>query len=303
MRLSTPLSLCLAAAAVVLVPVPSATAAPVVAEASCVGTDARDFPLTTRIHGGPTSYEPGGGYGTWYLDLTNTTNRICTDVHPVVVLVDDHRVLKPSQTELEFYDGPHPRPVPLTATDESELVGVFDGNDFPGFTVAPAATVSVKVRVAFAADAVPNAVTADAALVQRRGSDGAWVGESNDYRFGIGQEPPPPPPTVPATPATPADPDRTGTPADPDTPASALPSDGTEAVSGEATPEASPGATPGSVPSAGAALPFAAEAADAGERARELARTGLGLAHGLLTATAALLAVGASAFVLARRRR
>ncbi|MEU2777308.1 hypothetical protein ABZ646_31525, partial [Streptomyces sp. NPDC007162] len=280
MRLSTPLSLCLAAAAVVLVPVPSATAAPAVAEASCVGADARDFPLTTRIHGGPTSYEPGGGYGTWYLDLTNTTNRTCTDVHPVVVLVDDHRVLKPAQTELEFYDGPHTRPVPLTETDESELVGVFDGNDFPGFTVAPAATVSVKVRVAFAADAVPNAVTADAALVQRRGSDGAWVGESNDYRFGIGQEPPPPPPTVTATPATPAD---------PDTPASALPSDGTEAVSGEATPEASPGATLGAVPSAGAALPFAAEAADAGERARELARTGLGLAHGLLTAAAALL--------------
>ncbi|MEU2777105.1 hypothetical protein ABZ646_30435, partial [Streptomyces sp. NPDC007162] len=26
-------------------------------------------------------YEPGGGYGTWYLDLTNTTNRTCTDVH------------------------------------------------------------------------------------------------------------------------------------------------------------------------------------------------------------------------------
>ncbi|MEU5308269.1 hypothetical protein [Streptomyces sp. NPDC021562] len=288
MRLSTPLSLCLAAAAVVLVPVPPATAAPVVAEASCVGADARDFPLTTRIHGGPTSYEPGGGYGTWYLDLTNTTNRTCTDVHPVVVLVDDHRVLKPSQTELEFYDGMHPRPVPLTGTDESELIGVFDGNDFPGFTVAPAATVSVKVRVAFAADAVPNAVTADAALVQRRGSDGAWVGESNDYRFGIGQEPPPPPPTVTAAPATPA---------------SAVPSDSTEAVSGEATPDASPGATPGAVPSAGAALPFAAEAADAGERARELARTGLGLAHGLLTATAALLAVGTSAFVLARRRR
>ncbi|MFD8820114.1 hypothetical protein ACFV23_53715, partial [Streptomyces sp. NPDC059627] len=42
---------------------------------------------------------------------------------------------------------------------------------------------------------------------------------------------------------------------------------------------------------------------EAGERARELARTGLGLAHGLFTAAVALFAVGAGAFLLARRRR
>nr|WP_046734718.1 hypothetical protein [Streptomyces humi] len=304
MRLSTPLSLCLAAAAVVLVPGATATAAPAAAEASCTGADAQGFPLATRIHDGPSSYEPGG-YGIWYLDLTNTTNRVCTDVHPVVVLVDDHRALKPAQTELEFYDGRSARPVALTETDASELVGVFDGNDFPGFTVAPGATVSVKVRLAVAADAVPNAVTANAALVQRQGSDGDWVGESNDYRFGIGQDPPPPPlpsspmasPTASAGPDPTADPDA---PATPDAPASALPSAGTEEVSGAATPGASPGTAPTASPDG--ALPFAVEAAEAGERARELARTGAGLAHGLLTATAALLLVGATAFLLARRR-
>ncbi|MEU2423095.1 hypothetical protein ABZ619_19080 [Streptomyces sp. NPDC007851] len=306
MRLSTPLSLCLAAAAVVLVPGATATAVPAAAETSCTGADAQGFPLATRIHDGPSSYEPGGGYGTWYLDLTNTTSHVCTDVHPVVVLVDDHRALKPAQTELEFYDGRSARPVALTETDASELVGVFDGNDFPGFTVAPGATVSVKVRLAVAADAVPNAVTVNAALVQRQGSDGDWVGESNDYRFGIGQDPPPPPPSASASPTASAGTDPTAAPATPDAPAtpgapaSALPSAGTEEVSGAATPGASPGTAPTASPDG--ALPVAVEAAEAGERARELARTGPGLAHGLLTATAALLLVGATASLLARRR-
>ncbi|WP_217545499.1 hypothetical protein [Streptomyces sp. GbtcB6] len=338
MRLSTALSLCLAAAAAVLAPAPSATAVPAVAGTSCAGADEPGFPLTTRLHDGPSSYEPGGGFGTWYLDLTNVTRRTCTDVHPVVVLVDDKRALKPSQTELEFYDGPRTRPVPLTVTDESELVGVFDGTGFPGFTVAPGATVSVKVRLAVTSDAVRNGVTANAAVVQRRGSDGEWVGESNDYRFGIGGEPPPPPaslaPAVPsggvqvgpqvgpqtppgASPESPGNPESSGSPAAPDT-------------SPDTSPGASPGATPGVTPAAspgGSARPFTDEARGgrnggdgwdggdgggpwdaegawaAGERARELARTGLGLAHGLFTAALALLTVGAGAFLLARRRR
>ncbi|CAM5710391.1 hypothetical protein SGLAM104S_00289 [Streptomyces glaucescens] len=63
------------------------------------------FPLTTRIHGGPPSYAAGGGYGTWYLELTNTTDRPCTGIHPVVVLVDEKRQLKPSQPLLEFSNG------------------------------------------------------------------------------------------------------------------------------------------------------------------------------------------------------
>ncbi|WP_189261207.1 hypothetical protein [Streptomyces fuscichromogenes] len=329
MRLSTPLSLCLAAAAALLAPASPATAAPAVAEASCAGADEQGFPLTTRLHDGPSSYEPGGGYGTWYLDLTNITRRTCTDIHPVVVLVDDKRVLKPSQTELEFYDGPATRPVPLTQTDESELVGVFDGTDFPGFTVAPGATVSVKVRLAVTSDAVRNGVTVDAAVVQRQGADGKWVGESNDYRFGIAGEPPPLPSGV--APAAPSDGART--PENPDSPDSPDTSPGT-------SPGASPGATPTPTPSPDtSARPVTDEAEDAegaeeaeeageaggaggageagdargawdaegaweaGERARELARTGLGLAHGLFTAAVTLLTVGAGAYLLARRRR
>ncbi|MFK0155258.1 hypothetical protein ACIQVK_24675 [Streptomyces sp. NPDC090493] len=323
MRLSTPLSLCLAAAAAVLAPAPQATAAPAVAGASCAGADQQGFPLTTRLHDGPSSYEPGGGFGTWYLDLTNTTGHTCADVHPVVVLVDDKKALKPSQTELEFYDGPRTRPVPLTETDESELVGVFDGTDFPGLTVAPGATVSVKVRLAVTSDAVRNGVTANAAAVQRQGSDGAWVGESNDYRFGIGGEPPPPPASI-----APAVPSAGATQAGPQTPAQSPDPSGTGPASPDSSQGASPAASPGD-----SAPPFTDEAAgnpdgrrevwdrrreawdsrgawdgadgpwEAGERARELARTGLGLAHGLFTASVALLAVGASAFLLARRRR
>ncbi|MDH6434643.1 hypothetical protein M2158_003120 [Streptomyces sp. SAI-144] len=148
---------------------------------SCAPTG-RTFPLTTRIHGGPAVYEAGGGYSVWYLDLTNTTRRTCAAVHPVVVLVDERHVLKPSQARLEFYDGPRTRAVRLESTTEDELVGAFGG---AGFTVGPGKTLSVRVRLALTPDAVPNKVTVNAAVVQRHGEDGDWVGQSNDYHFGI----------------------------------------------------------------------------------------------------------------------
>ncbi|WP_405877572.1 hypothetical protein [Streptomyces sp. NBC_00005] len=183
MRLCTPLSFCLAAAA--LLPAPPAHAAP---RPACAAPDDRRFPLTTRIHDGPEAYEPGGGYGTWYLDLTNTTTRTCGSIHPVVVLFDGKRALKPSQPRLDFYDGAHPLPVRFTTTDEDELVGAFD-DGFPGFTVGPKKTVTVKVRLAFTSDAVPNEVTANAAVVQRHKDDGDWVGQSNDYSFRVTDDP------------------------------------------------------------------------------------------------------------------
>jgi LPXTG-motif cell wall-anchored protein len=157
---------------------------------ACTTPDDRAFPLTTRIHGGPDSYTAGGGYGTWYLDLTNTTTSTCTGVHPVVVLVDDQRALKPSQPRLEFFEGDRVHPVRFESTDADELVGAFAGEDdrFQGFTVGPRRTLTVKVRLSVTSDAVPNHVTANAALVQRHADDGDWVGESNDYRFGIDAE-------------------------------------------------------------------------------------------------------------------
>ncbi|WAZ22003.1 hypothetical protein STRCI_003216 [Streptomyces cinnabarinus] len=154
---------------------------------ACTASDGRSFPLSTRIRGGPGSYESGGGYGTWYLELSNETGRTCRDVHPVVVLVDERRALTPAQPRLEFYVGDRTHPVRFETTDEDELVGAFDG--FPGFTVGPRATVTVKVRLSVTSDALPNRVTANAAVVQRHDDDGDWIGQSNDYRFGIDTEP------------------------------------------------------------------------------------------------------------------
>ncbi|MFE1285449.1 hypothetical protein [Streptomyces sp. NPDC058751] len=151
----------------------------------CVSSDTRDFPIRTRIHGGPATYRAGGDSGTWYIDLTNTTARACGAIHPVVVLVDEKRTLRPEQTRLEFYEGERAHAVRFERSDEDENVGPFD-DGFPGFTVAPGRTLRVKVRLSLASGAsTPNAVVAHAAVVQRHDDDGDWVGESNAYRFRI----------------------------------------------------------------------------------------------------------------------
>ena len=265
MRLCTTVSLCLAAAAALS---PVATAAHAAPGSGCAPDD-RHFPVTTRIHGGPDAYEAGGGYGTWYLDLTNTTARACGNIHPVVVLVDDKRALRPRQPRLDFYEGGRPHPVSFVRTDEDELVGAFD-DGLPGFTVAPGKTVTVKVRLALTSDAVPNEVTANAAVVQRHKDDGDWVGQSGDYRFRVqGGTGPAPDGTSPAPDGTSPAPDGTS-------PAK----DGTSP-----TGTASPGVGPG--------LPFA----------DELARTGLGTPGGALAATAVLLATAGAVLLAVKPRR
>ncbi|MDN3263769.1 hypothetical protein QWJ26_28970 [Streptomyces sp. CSDS2] len=196
MRLRTPLSRCLAAvaaatAATVVLPVPPSAAhvhAQPPAAPSCAAADARTFPLATRIRGGPASYEAGARPRTWYIDLTNTTDRPCAGIHPVVVLVDDERALRPDHPRLDFYDGPRAHRVAFEATDARELVGVLDGSGFAGFTVPPGRTVAVRVRFSLARDAVAGRVTANAAVVQRRGQDGDWVGESGAYRFSVTED-------------------------------------------------------------------------------------------------------------------
>ncbi len=225
MRLCPPASVSLPlAAAVALLTAPPAApaaerAAPAVPAAphiarpasTCAAPDGRAFPLTTRLHGGPESYVAGGGYGIWYLELTNTTDRTCRNLHPVVVLVDERRALRPSQARLESYAGDGiPLPVRFETTDADELVGALT----QALTVGPRRTLTVKLRLAVTSDAVPNRVTANAAVVQRHDDDGDWIGQSNDYRFtiDIDTEPDPGDPTAPSLP--PADElARTGTPA------------------------------------------------------------------------------------------
>ncbi|GAA4103248.1 hypothetical protein ACFW17_13010 [Streptomyces sp. NPDC058961] len=152
----------------------------------CAAGTGAAFPLDTKIHGGPAEYEPGADRQAWSLDLTNTAHETCDAVHPVLVLVDRDRTLKNTQLKMEFDDPATGRthPVAFIRTDEDEHIGVFD-DGFPGFVVAPGKTLTVPVRLGFTADAVPDTITANAAVVQRRGSDGQWVGESGDYRFEI----------------------------------------------------------------------------------------------------------------------
>ncbi|WP_399100630.1 cell wall protein [Streptomyces sp. 11x1] len=199
MRLCTCLTLALAAAAAIVSGPAAAATVPAPASdalrTGCVGDDSGAFPIRTRIRGGPTTYVAGGGFHTWAVELTNTTSRTCGNIHPVVVLADSARTLKRSQLQLEFYDDADdttPRPVTFERTDADELVGVLGGDGHgggTGFTVLPGRTLAVKVRLSLTSDATaPNEVVANAAVVERRGDDGTWVGESNDYRFRITDE-------------------------------------------------------------------------------------------------------------------
>ncbi|MEU1334282.1 hypothetical protein [Streptomyces sp. NPDC005865] len=151
---------------------------------TCSSDDSADFPIDTRIHRGPGTYRPGEGYRDWTVDLTNTTDESCGNIHPILVLVDRTRKLKPEQVQLEFHDGTRRRPVRFERTGQGENIGVFD-DGFPGFTVAPGRTVGVKVRLSFTSDTEADHVEATAALVQRREDDGDWVGESNAYTFDV----------------------------------------------------------------------------------------------------------------------
>ncbi len=162
----------------------------------CGDPEAKGFPIETRIQDAPDRYASGGGYGTWFLDLTNTTDTSCQALHPVLVLADRDRRLTSDQIQLEFSEPGSPgteHRVTWESTDRDEQIGVF-GEPFPGFTVPAGKTVSVRVRMAFTSDTAPGPVTAHAAVVQRRHQDkakgggredGEWVGESEEYPFVI----------------------------------------------------------------------------------------------------------------------
>ncbi|GHC44154.1 hypothetical protein [Streptomyces flavofungini] len=187
------------AAAVTLVPAgagvaaavgdPAGASGPGALRPSCATGAGDGFPISTRISGGPDTYERGGGFRAWSLELTNTTDDTCGNVHPVVVLVDRAKSLRPGQVQLEFDDGTRRRPVRFERTDRDENVGVLGGGDAahagPGFTLAPGSTRTVGLRLAFSSDAAPGRVVASAAVVRRRDDDGDWVGASNDYTFDL----------------------------------------------------------------------------------------------------------------------
>lgn len=177
------------------------TAAGTAAEAAdeqpaCGDPAAKEFPIEARIQNAPTTYASGGGYGTWFLDLTNTTDTACRALHPVLVLNDEDLKLTTEQIQLKFSEPGRPgteHRVTWETTDRHEQIGVFDGDPGPapagssgdpdssedpddgflGFTVPAGTTVSVRVRMAFTSDTAPGRVTAHAAVVQRRHQDKA----------------------------------------------------------------------------------------------------------------------------------
>ncbi|MGX1954486.1 peptidase [Streptomyces anulatus] len=184
----------------------------------CGDPDAKDFPIEARIQDAPDRYASGGGYGTWFLDLTNTTDTTCRALHPVLVLADRDRRLTSDQIQLEFSEPGRPgveHRVTWESTDRDEQIGVFggerddrrekaeggeegeaeastgagagtgtgadgSGDGFLGFTVPAGETVSVRVRMAFTSDTDPGPVTAHAAVVQRRHQDKAKGGGRED---------------------------------------------------------------------------------------------------------------------------
>ncbi|MFF2011152.1 hypothetical protein ACFVWY_19045 [Streptomyces sp. NPDC058195] len=203
---------------------------------ACGDPAAKDFPISTRIHGGPDTYASGGGYGTWFLDLTNTTTEPCRAVHPVLVLTDEDRKLTSDQIQLQFSEEAHPgteHRVAWETTDQDEHIGVFGGTGgdaFEGLTVPAGRTVTLQVRMAFTSDTSPGRITANAAIVQRQRTaekdDGTWVGESGAYPFtvvddhsGAAEETAEPPDTTDTTETTePADPTDPTDPTEPTEP-------------------------------------------------------------------------------------
>ncbi|MER7759535.1 hypothetical protein [Streptomyces sp. NPDC097619] len=163
-----------------------APALPARVQPRCGDGKSTRFPLGARIRGGPPVYRSGGGAQTWYLDLTNSTGDHCRAVHPVVVFSDRDRTLTSDRLRMEFVDRGRVYPVTLEDTDQDEVVAVFDGGgEFPGFALGPQGSVTVPVRLSFTADTPPGELVADAALVQRKGDDGDWVGEAGGYRFTV----------------------------------------------------------------------------------------------------------------------
>ncbi|MFI6941781.1 hypothetical protein ACIBI4_21110 [Streptomyces sp. NPDC050418] len=174
---------------VVAVPVPAGPGEGAVAvdglQPTCSVEDSDAFPIASAIGPGPTTYYAGGGFQRWSLTLANASDATCRGIHPLVILLDRDRELLSAQAELEFRspDGDW-HPVPFERTDADEQVGVFD-DGFGGFALGAGESLTVPVRLRFAADTVPDRVTATVAVVQRQGEDGDWVGESEDYVFDI----------------------------------------------------------------------------------------------------------------------
>ncbi|MFI2299812.1 hypothetical protein ACH5AL_13360 [Actinacidiphila glaucinigra] len=157
---------------------------------------AEAFPVTARLLGGPHTYTAGAGPREFRVELENTSRERLRDVHPVLVFVDRGRRLTADQILLEYRvadpvakagnaRGGSWRPVAVQHTDNDENIAVVGGENGPGTTLPSRRKVSIALRLRFTAPAPAGRVTASATIMERRGEDGDWVGESEGYDFDV----------------------------------------------------------------------------------------------------------------------
>ncbi|MGW3241511.1 hypothetical protein [Streptomyces sp. NPDC001070] len=169
-----------------------AAAAAVLTSSAAAG---EPFPVTARLLGGPHAYTAGAGAREFRVELRNRSREPLRDVHPVIVFVDRGRKLTADQIRLEYEvtdargaggeRGRVWRPVPVEHTGNAENVAVVGGENGPGTTLPPGRGTAIALRLRFTALAPAGRVTASATIMERRGRDGDWVGESAGYDFDV----------------------------------------------------------------------------------------------------------------------
>ncbi|MEU1617930.1 hypothetical protein ABZ479_11590 [Streptomyces sp. NPDC005722] len=219
-------------------------------------TPVEPFPVDARLLDGPPVYTAGAGPREFRVELENTSRGPLRDVHPVLVFVDRGRKLTAGQIRLEYRKATSVagagntardrtwRPVAVEHTDNDENIAVLGGAHGPGTTLPPRRKVAIALRLRFTADTPAGPVTASATIMERRGQDGDWVGESTGYEFDVV-----PSRHAPAGPQSPR-PGRTGEEGRPDGGEDGDGGGGTGAGPGE-TPGARPGGSPAPDPSTG----------------------------------------------------
>ncbi|MFI7098502.1 hypothetical protein ACIBK8_03960 [Streptomyces sp. NPDC050161] len=195
--------------------------------AGCGRQGRRGTGLTARAGGAPGEYAAGDGWRGWQLELRNTADAACTDVHPAVVLAAERHGLQPDMIRLEFRDQTTGDWLPVTfaPTDRHEQIGVLgeDGDETNGLggggcragrglTVPAHGVTAVPVRMRFARETPRDRVAAGVTTGRRPEGGGAGPKPSGDYTFTVYSDAGPTIPYDPSFPVAPAPADAPASP-------------------------------------------------------------------------------------------